>query len=57
MCEGVDAHLVQFALRPAGNLLCPQLHELLLLLLELLAQVLLVLAPELRGLNLAGRLL
>lgn len=57
MCEGVDAHLVQFALRTAGNLLCPQLHELLLLLLELLAQVLLVLAPELRGLNLAGRLL
>lgn len=51
-----DVHLVELGLRTAGNLLCPQLHQLALELVELLLQLLLVLAPELGGLDLAGGL-
>ena len=43
-------------MRTTGDLLCSQLHELLLQLVELLLQILLVLAPKLGGLDLAGRL-
>lgn len=52
----IDVHLVQLALSTTGNLLGPQLDELLLQLIALLLQLLLVLAPELVGLDFAGRL-
>ena len=54
-CFG-DIHFVQFRLSTTRNLLRPQLHELLLEVIELLLQFILVLAPELRGLDFAGRL-
>lgn len=53
---GVHVHLVQLALSTTGDLLSPELDELLLQLIALLLQLLLVLAPELRSLDLAGRL-
>jgi len=52
----MNVHLGQLALRATRNLLCPELDKLLLQFIELLPQLLLVLAPELRCLNFAGRL-
>ncbi len=47
-------HSGQLRLRAAGNLLCAQLHELLLQIIQLLPQFILVLAPKLCGLDFAG---
>lgn len=52
-----NVHLAQLGLGTTGNLLGAQGHELLLKLIELLLEVLLVLAPELLASDLAGRLL
>lgn len=49
-------HLAQLRLGTTSDLLGPQLHKLGLEVVELLLQFLLVLAPELGGLDLAGRL-
>lgn len=51
-----NAHLAQLRLGTTGNLLGAQSHELLLELIELLLEILLVLAPKLLGSDLAGRL-
>ena len=50
------SHSGQFRRCAAGDLLCSQLSQLQLQLLELLLQVLLVLGPELGGLHFRGRL-
>lgn len=55
-CREEHIHFVQLALRTTSNLLCPELDELLLQVVELLPQLLLVLPPELRRLDFAGRL-
>lgn len=52
----LDAHLAQLRLGTTGDLLGAQSHELLLELIELLLEILLVLAPKLLGSDLAGRL-
>lgn len=52
----IYAHLGELRCVPAGNLLCAQLNELALQIIELLSEVLLVLRPELGGLNFACRL-
>lgn len=51
-----DVHLVEFRLCATSNLLCPQLNQVLLEIIELLPQLLLVLAPKLGCLDLSGRL-
>lgn len=51
----VNAHLVQLGAR-RGDLLDAELTELGLELSELLRQLILVLVPELAGLDLSGRL-
>lgn len=53
---GETVHLAELRLRAASNLLCPQLHQLALQFIQLLPQVLLVLAPKLRSPNLSRRL-
>lgn len=49
-------HLVQLGSSATSNLLCPELDELLLEVVELLLELLLVLAPERLSLDLSGRL-
>ena len=54
--EERDVHLCELRRCTAGNLLCSELNELLLEFLELLLEIVLVLAPELGRLDLSGRL-
>lgn len=54
--DQIYAHLGEFGCVTAGNLLRAQLDELALQFVELLSEVLLVLRPELGGLNFACRL-
>lgn len=52
----MSIHLVELRRSTASNLLSAQLHELGLQVIELLLKLLLVLSPERRGLDFAGRL-
>lgn len=57
-CEWVEGvvHLVELRGSAASNLLCAQLHQLGLQVIELLLELVLVLAPKRRGLDFSGGL-